>query len=425
MALVGGPLILLMVILDVLVQPQTLRAAAEGYWNSVAETANSTIWLVCPLAAAVAAWDIATLRVAGVLRHPSTRPATAIMGRSLVSALVSGLLGLALSWVLVLPRAVGGPTGVDLVILAVAPLIVAASVLVGGALSLVLPARLAPPVVLIGTWCWFAMPQSFQPFWLRHLNGYEGGCCDAGSQVTLPAALAPGLVAVGLGAWAVTLAASRIALWHRAPTVVAVGALVTGVLCAGVGLGVAVAMVQDYGNYPVVARTGATVCSTDSEVRVCVWPEHAQNLPAMQEAVLTARSRLAAVGYRVPDTASESSRDGTPWRIVASAEATEDRDLALNSAVSGLANTWVGEGLLQDCDSPEVQDAWPDHFAAVDWLATAVGLPTEPTGEDPTVSAAARALAGLPTDQQATWVATAITRMQAACSASATVSGAP
>jgi len=36
MALVGGPLILLMVILDVLVQPQTLRAAAEGYWNSVA-----------------------------------------------------------------------------------------------------------------------------------------------------------------------------------------------------------------------------------------------------------------------------------------------------------------------------------------------------------------------------------------------------
>ena len=35
-----------------------LRAVDGGYWNAVAETANSTIWLLCPLAAGVAAWDI-------------------------------------------------------------------------------------------------------------------------------------------------------------------------------------------------------------------------------------------------------------------------------------------------------------------------------------------------------------------------------
>jgi hypothetical protein len=368
--------------------------------------------LVAPVSSACAAWDVGRLRRAGVLRAPVVRPQPAVVVRAALPSLLLGVLGMVAAWLLTVPSAVGSPPGRDVLLLGTAFAVVVGAVSVGAVAGTFLPHGPAAAGCLVLGYFWFVYPPAIEPLWLRHLTGFESGCCVATVQAAPAGVLAPVVLALGITvACALLVGAPWFSvgqLWARRPATTALR-LTAAVACVGIGTGVAVSLVDGFGDTPTVTRTTPTTCA-GSAPRVCVWPKHASELPDLVTHARHFEAVLAGQGLAVPALATESVTDAPatePGWVFGISDSTAPSGWLSQALVEGLVPTWTDQ-----CDL--TQTASDDVDAATTWLLPQVGEKPDPDSVDD----AYRSLRREPAATQAAWVRDVIARTWRTCPAS-------
>lgn len=371
-----------------------VRLPLEGHWDSALLTGSSALLLVGPVAASVAAWDVGRLRRGGVLNAPVVRGRLVVVGRAVVPALALGVVGLTVAWALTVPGVVGAPGPRHALLVATPLVVLVGAVSVGALAGATLPPWLASAACLVGGYIWFVYPPALEPLWLRHLTGYESGCCGSWTQVTLGGAVAPGVLAAGATA-AVAVLVRRGSSWtgtgRRGPIRLLAAA------CWAVAAAAAAAMVVPLGPTPTEPRTTPTACRDGQRVRVCVWPEHVPQLPALTQATDDVHAALEKAGLTVPTVASESTADRTAWVFGVSAS-TEAADWTEQAVAIGLLPSWP-----EDCILPSPLAI--DLDAAGNWVLATIGHPPDDASTVPAGSVT----------EQAAWVERTFARVQGAC----------
>ena len=338
-------------------------SGTPGYGRSQLMQGLSTMAIVVPIAAALAAYEGSRLRSARVRAYPGVRSPTAIALRSLLPVYVAAMVAVGVATLrTTLP--VGGIGPADLVAICV-PLAMGAGFLaVGYTLGLALPATVALPLAPVATWFCLVYPGAIEPLWLRHLTGYFSECCLIDTRPAPAAIAAPILVGLGLlgASW---LTWSRIARSMRAG-----GAVVI----VGAALALGAVLVSDLGASPTVARDPSELLCRGTTPRVCLWPEHSGAAELVAARARRAGARLAARGVRVPATVSErpeAQRD--VWRIGLGDEIDEP---AVDSVLL--------QGMLPDlpaCAETKPYPADEVRGALLLWLADAGGVRRDVLGD--------------------------------------------
>lgn len=98
-------------------------------------------------------------------------------------------------------------------------------------------------------------------------------------------------------------------------------------------------LVKNFEDFPVEARTTATVCQRAESVTVCVWPENAKNLSVFVSAANKIHDQYQKAHKKLPySIVSESSKDHTPWQFVATDENAGNESLAVTALLNSLRN---------------------------------------------------------------------------------------
>ncbi|MEY8042857.1 DUF7224 domain-containing protein [Saccharopolyspora cebuensis] len=276
----------------------------EGLWSvdwamGSGQVNTALLWPVA-LVAAIAAWDTSRMRRidADVLERTYPRSGLAHLLLSGLPALLVGLLASAAALLAVATSMRGGGQPLWDYLL-VAELMFVAATASGVAAGYVLPRYLAAPVVGIGLWLLLAYGSISDNAYLRRLVGVDIECCAA-AQEPLVTTLA------GQGLWlvAVAIGAAAVLCWRRPRLAARVGALAVVVALAGLGF-----LHRGDARLLTARQPSEAVCRTGSEVTVCLWPEHADQLPRWLSVAREYRATFDALGPAPVLFAA----DGTRW----------------------------------------------------------------------------------------------------------------
>ncbi|MFJ8794296.1 hypothetical protein [Streptomyces sp. NPDC102462] len=320
----------------------------DGYWESVAAQSTSLLVWTAPAVAACGAWEGLRVRQSRALQGAPVRTFSSVSLAALTPTLVLGALAVALALGLLLPQAAGAPGRSVVAVLGLELLVVAAHTAVGYVIGLSLPRLLAVPVALVGSFVWMAYPAAMNAFWVRQLNGANLAECCALDQVAAPrSVLAPALVSIGLllAARLVTVRQWRVRI--LAPVVLAVAVTVSAWIVHPLGYSAAEPR-------PTALRT----CS-DTQPRVCLWPEQKHVAADIAAWATDAHTRLAAIGVA---TTPELS----PWSTMPTSH--DIRSLVALSAVP------------QDIPACATSGEWPGGNAVGPlsaWLSLTAGADSE------------------------------------------------
>jgi hypothetical protein len=170
---------------------------------------------------------------------------------------------------------------------------------IGYVIGLNLPRLLAVPVALVGSFVWMAYPAAMNVFWVRQLNGTNLAECCTLDQIAAPRSiLAPVLVAIGLLLAARLVTIRQWALRILAPVVLAVAVAVSAWIVQPLGYGAA------------EPRSTALRTCSDTQPRVCLWPEQHDAAKDIVTWATDPHTRLADLG--VTTAAELSPRSSTP-----------------------------------------------------------------------------------------------------------------
>jgi hypothetical protein len=357
----------------------------EPYVVGVTSESVSAVFLIAPIAAALAAWEAGRVRRAGWHRWPNARPMYAVALRALKPVVAVALFALATG---ILARFVRSDlvTLPDLALVTKAVAIVVTHALLGFAVGLELPATLAAPSMLILDYAWMVLPVSLQPVWLRHLNGTWISCCAVYVEIAPRAWWAAIIIALAIGIVGLVLMTKWPAL-HRGVTVTGVG--VAAAVIASV-------LVSELGPDPTEPRNSAELVCSESKPRVCVWPEHGGRLLTVANLVVTATSAWRTVGLPVGEEYTEQrSAVGDGIQIFGFTPHSRDADI-----VAGLASGVVP---MARCDpsAPPLRDA-RDYARA--WLLQAASVDPRRAGYPIEVAQTVDAVRGKPMELQRQWL---------------------
>jgi hypothetical protein len=255
-------------------------------------TAGSTalIFLVAPVCAACAAWEGGRLRRAGWSILPHVRSPLIVSLMAVFPILIMGIATITIMIVVGLARS-GVATIPDFRIVGMAYAVIVAHTLLGFAIGIHVPTPLAVPTVLLLDYAWMALPNQYEPLWLRHLTGAWLLCCTIDTDVAPLAILGVYAVAGGLTGTAILLlrypfSTFRIAL-ATIPTFL--------------GFGAGVLAVQGMSYAPVIPRDSADLVCSNGQPRMCVWPEQQERLDEVAAIAKNATERWREVGVSVPN----------------------------------------------------------------------------------------------------------------------------
>ncbi|MFE0178039.1 hypothetical protein ACFWZ2_37590 [Streptomyces sp. NPDC059002] len=290
-------------------QPDALISAPEGYWE--AATAHTAVVSIIPLTlcATTGAWEAVRLRRSGLVDKGAAARSPLVVALSQLRTVWGvGILCVMVALACVAERAMGGPGGPDLRVLALLGLLVLTYTLVGYAVGWLLPWMLTVPAVAVATFLWLSYPVAVEPLWLRQLNGTnlnEGWSYER--TLDARALIAPGLVAAGLllAAPIVVLARTRIVR-------------LTAVLPVAITAAVAVPMVMPLEYDPTKSRETSALSCAGEPVQVCLWPEQSQDADKFRPWVEDAAVRLKKAGVKLPKTYSPAFADPTRADVVMS-----------------------------------------------------------------------------------------------------------
>lgn len=275
------------------------KMVTSGYWESVAaQSATLLVW-TAPAVAACGAWEGLRVRQSLALQGAPARTFVGVSLAALTPTFIVGALAVALALGLLLPQAAGGPNRTVAAVLGMELLVIAAHTAVGYVIGLSLPRVLAVPVALVGSFVWMAYPAAMNVFWVRQLNGTNLAECCALDQVAAPRSiLAPALVSIGM-----LVAARLMTLRQRGLRILAPIALT-------VVVAVSAWIVHPLGYSAAEPRPTALRTCSETQPRVCLWPEQHDAAKDVITSATDAHTRLAAFGIT---TAPElSPRPSTP-----------------------------------------------------------------------------------------------------------------
>ncbi|MBD9266508.1 MAG: hypothetical protein EGS39_11465 [Bifidobacterium bifidum] len=418
-AVLGLPAMIALCVCIAMFRDYIGTALASHYWASLITSANSFILAICPIAAGCAAWDAGSLRRGRVLAYPSAISRTAVLSRAAMPSLASGWLCLLGAWLFMLPSASGAPTAADIVTLCSGPVIVLAYVMFGLMLGLLIPGMFSVPAALFLAYCWMVLPSAVEPLWLRHLNGFEDGCCLPDTALSLSASFAPLIIAIGVNLMCALLAAASVRAmvvgWRSHDRTIA-GCSVCAIVALCAAVAVAVPLVLPFGAYPVIARTTSTVCDRRDGITVCVWPEHRNAMSRFFQPAADLSGILGRNGYVTPAKLSESPADHTAWLFSAEDSEQLSGDEIASYLLSGLLTY---DTTQNGCEILDTQAR--DYQVAELWMTNAAGLHED--GEDGPAADTVPAdvaeqftrLAAKSRNEQARWVADTMHRLRGSC----------
>ena len=210
---------------------------------------------------------------------------------------------------------------------------------------------------------WFIIPRVAGSPPLDHVMGTSLELCCAPSKVLRDGVIAGmGIVIVSMfvaAALALTISGAPSKALGIAAIPVVVGMMAGGALAGTL-------------RSPTTDRPGmGSVCSTGPLVRVCVWPEHRDDLPTVSAGVDAAVARWASLGVRPPGTFTEGQGAGWPADVTVrlfSRQTTAEYTIAAVDAM-------VGD--LPTCpDGHVAPSAGSEPYVWV-WLARATGVADE------------------------------------------------
>jgi hypothetical protein len=270
-------------------------AVLAPYPLQVTAVGAAALFMVAPLCAACAAWEAGRWRRAGWLTLPHVRAPLTRAVTVLAPTLLVGLVACSLALGVMMGRA-GTFLLPDLRVVAMACVGLLAYTLLGFAIGVHVPPVIATPTVFLVILLWMGLPRTLEPLWLRHLTGVWALCCRIDADLA-PQALAGALLVAGAvlaAAVALLLTPGRIVRW-----LVAAAPLLAG-------LAVGSALVRDLGVYPEVGRDPALLVCSQTQPRVCVWPEQQPRLDEVTALLTGAAQRWRDLGVAVPDTVGET-----------------------------------------------------------------------------------------------------------------------
>ncbi|PKW14774.1 DUF7224 domain-containing protein [Saccharopolyspora spinosa] len=264
---------------------------------------RSLLWPVA-LVAAVAAWDTSRMRRldADMLERTYPRSGIAYFVLSGVPALVVGMLSSVAVLLAVATSMRGGGQPLWLYLL-VAELMFVAAVAIGVAGGYVLPRYLAAPAVGIGLWLLLAYGSISDNTVIRRLVVSDIECCDVSQDLVVTTLAGQGLWLVG-----VAVICAAIVCWRRPRKAWRFVGLAAVVILSGFGL-------LDRGNFQLLTmrQPREAVCQDVTGVRVCMWPEHRDQLPRWSALAQQYRAMFSDLG---PQPVS-FAENGTDWSAAA------------------------------------------------------------------------------------------------------------
>ncbi|MFI8092639.1 hypothetical protein ACIF9R_30675 [Streptomyces sp. NPDC086080] len=261
-----------------------------NYWPSATGSSTFALPFVAAACAAAAAWEGARLHRGRVFDQAPVRGQLAITLPALIPVVVMGLLGMLAALLTSAIAADVGPGVPQLGIVLVVVGVLAANTLVGYIVGRVLPAVLAAPLALIGSFFVNAYPSSWSIYWLRHLLG--GGldsCCSVDTTVD-------GRALLSAGVFTAAICLASLVLIHCRGSAVAL--LAAAVVTAG-GFGTAAYIARSLTAEPIQARSPEALICEGAEPRICLWPEVDNRAMVLRETRETVK-RLELAGLPAP-----------------------------------------------------------------------------------------------------------------------------
>ncbi|MEV5732075.1 hypothetical protein [Streptomyces sp. NPDC052292] len=233
-----------------------------GYAPTLVSSALGTMYAAAyAFASALAVWESARLRKAGVWAMGPVRSRYRVTWNGIAPALISAWIMLVLPVTIALVSAGVLPTPASLAPLVMAMLLCVAHATIGFGIGLVAPPVIAAPLMAVIVWVLVAFSWSTDAFWMRHVSGQYPTTLMFGEAATY-GSLVPHLLLTGGIAAAVAL------LWLPLRS-----RLVRGMLAAAVAVTCPVLAVQAVrgweANPPLLAGQAPMDCAGDAP-KVCV-----------------------------------------------------------------------------------------------------------------------------------------------------------
>ncbi|MGC5343470.1 DUF7224 domain-containing protein [Streptomyces sp. DT171] len=322
------------------------RGTIPAYWPDGTTVAAYCLFVIAPVCAACAAWEAGRLRKGGIVGLAPVRSRYVLFAQALVPVALLGLVAVTVSLTavrLTMGHALGWPS---FSVLGMITAVLVAHIVIGFAAGNTLPRLLAPALVLVADYLWIALPPTFNTMWVRHLTGHLETGVPVTEDLNVTSLVAPALLACGLaiGVILVSMARNRRVL----------GAFF-GIICASSACAVSYSLVSDWGpSAPVVPRADAMECG-GSVPQVCLPPELAGAIPAIEKAAVEVLPKLKAAGIDTPQNLVYVSRvtgtDKKTWSMYVSPFFSDDdarasiAEAALPTLPNCLENTdaYVGD----------------------------------------------------------------------------------
>ncbi|MFC0865395.1 hypothetical protein ACFHYQ_24175 [Sphaerimonospora cavernae] len=278
-------------------------------WPGASAMAGSAVVVIAPIFAAVAAWEAGRLKRGRVENWTSTRPWYIVALDAVTLPLLFAACALMSALLSLLPEMASVPGAPDWRFIGVAALVCIGFISLGFGAGRLLKPVYAVPACLVGTYLWLAYPISMQPLWLRHLTGnYDMACCRYDQVPDARALVAGMLVAIAVVVMGIGLS---VAQRHLAVKRVLAGLFSLSLVSCGVLL------VHDMSWEAATARSAQELICTSgtgqAKLRVCVWPEHADDARVIAKAASPAVNRLVGAGLQRPKTVTEGPPAENEW----------------------------------------------------------------------------------------------------------------
>ncbi|MEU8071826.1 hypothetical protein AB0B20_18930 [Micromonospora sp. NPDC049151] len=373
----------------VVVAYTTASSAVDDYPLPRVAAAHRSLVLLSPLLAAWTADRSHALR--GFLRaHEPVRRRPAALFLALWPLFAAAALAqlVALGAARVVPW---DPQAVGMTVTTLVALL--ASFVLGAAAGQAFPRVIALSAPAVALFLWHVVPAGVSPYWLRYANSTFVTCCTPEQQLsTLVYRASIGVAAV----WALGVLILLATRLKGRPFSLGLGVVVAVGVAAGSAL-----VESPAGALTVQVRAEQPVCATE-KITVCVWPEHADQLPAEVRLFTAVRASLEKAGLNMPDAYSESPLHPTGALRIEAASYATDADRRFTVATALLPDP-------QRCVVGSAEDAKVHgvYNGALRWLSRKSGMteaeiqsrlgPIDPS--DSTMSS----VFALPPDEQRQW----------------------
>ena len=235
----------------------------EQYSIALQAQAFTAMFILLPVAAALAAWEAGAIRPVTLAKVPNVVGTTRQLFRA-----IAVVVGLAIACLTACYLTIAGLALPNAAVAVPGFAVMVAACLLGGAVGLVIPRVVAVPVCLTLGYVFMVFPQAWAPYWLRDLNGTYSGCC-AVNETLDPRATWAALI------FAAALALTALMLASAAKTI---AKILASLLLATVALAAAGQVAGAVAPAPVVARHASLICQRADVTTFCVWPEHQTQL---------------------------------------------------------------------------------------------------------------------------------------------------